>query len=153
MDESTKNRLSAAFKSGFVAFKDKEKNIQEIFEVLKDIKEVVEFSSKDKISVVWVDSQIDVISQVAIGLKLGKNHPNYTRLPTQVVYFVLKENKDKKLEWTTLEVSSEGFPCTIYVDGNRVTASGKNELIENFESLLSSASTAEIINSLEKIAE
>ena len=47
-----------------------------------------------------------------------------------------------------MELGAEGFPCTIYVDGNRLTSADPESFEENLDILFSSSSTGEKLKSL-----
>lgn len=143
MEESKKTRFKTAISDSFVAFDKKEQNIELILGVLREIRSVIEDALTNELSLLWQDSQLELVKKVALEYTSGKTNPLYHKPLNQVLYIVSKAHEDIREEWTILEMGVEGFPCTIYVDGNRLTATTIGDLEDNFELLLRSPITAE----------
>ncbi|WP_312080063.1 hypothetical protein [Acinetobacter schindleri] len=135
-----------AIKAGISAADVKKDNLAKIFDVIKEAKDDIEEFSNKSLTLVQKVSQIDVVHSFAV--KMSTPQYNKTKPLNQVLFVQLTSNENKSEELTMLFLGSEGFPCTIYVEGNQLTAGDENTFRENIKVLLGSPSTGEKIGRL-----
>lgn len=130
-----------SIKSGLDAAADKEKNIKEIKEVIDEVRVSFEEYSGNILTLKTRSSYLDTLNQMALrGLK---PHYNKNTPLNQILYLQLSNNPNKEEELTTLFMGAEGYPCSIYVEGNQLTANDRVSLVKHLSSLLAAPSTGQ----------
>lgn len=129
-----------AIESGIKASEDKKRNIQEIFNTIDQIKESIEKFTDGKVTLSFRNSYVDMAISLAVKVQslglIDRDKPT-----SQVLEAVLQGNESKKEDLTIVDLGVEGYPCTIYVDGNQLTALDKEGFEKNLARLLSSPAT------------
>ncbi|MDH0030311.1 MULTISPECIES: hypothetical protein [unclassified Acinetobacter] len=134
---------------GIHASETKEENLKAILDVISSVREDLECFTSNKVSLKTRDSQMDSFLKAATLVStLNNNHPNILKPTNQVIVALSTLNKKESEDLTVLELGAEGFPCTIYVDGNRLTSADLESFEDNIDALLSSPSTGEKIKRL-----
>lgn len=145
----SKRNFGESLSHAMEASDSKEKNLKTIFGIINDVKADIEDFTGGKVSIDFRDSQKHMIYKAAAYYStFDKNHPILNRPTNQVLFFLSTLDESKVEDLTVLELGVEGFPCTIYVDGNRITAADAESFEENLDELLSSPSTGEKLKSL-----
>lgn len=149
MANKERRNYGASINLGIQATQVKKDNMKAIFEVINAVKEDLEAVTENKVSLGMRDSQKHQFLKVtALLATFDSNHPVLINPTNQVIYvFSILENS-KTEDLTVLEFDTEGFPCTIYIDGNRFTSADIESFEDNIESLLSSPNTGEKIQRL-----
>ena len=140
-----------AIQTGIDAAVEKENNILQIVKVIEDVRKDLEQFSENKLTLVSKVSQIDALNNFTI--KMLTPQINKEKPLNEVLFIQLNSNKSKEEELTMLYLGSEGFPCTIYAEGNQLTATDELSFRENMKVLLGSPSTGQKIGRLLKAAE
>ncbi|MNR86939.1 hypothetical protein D3C71_1376770 [compost metagenome] len=135
-----------AIKAGISAADVKKDNLCKIFEVINEAKSDIEEFSGKSLTLISKVSQLDVVQTFAV--KMASPQYNKSKPLNQVLFVQLTSNDTISEELTMLFLGSEGFPCTIYVEGNQLTAGDENTFRENIKVLLGSPSTGEKIGRL-----
>jgi len=135
-----------AIQAGIDAADIKKDNLSKIYDVIAEARKDIEDFSNQTLTLVSRVSQLDAYTQVAI--KISSPQHNKSKPLNQVLSVQLIADKNKSEELTMLFLGAEGFPCTIYVEGNQLTAGDENSFKENIKSLLGSPSTGEKIGRL-----
>lgn len=149
MTRVTKRNFGDSLKHAIQASDAKEKNIKSIFEIIDDVKIDIETFTQSKVSIGLRDSQKHMMLKAAAYYStFDKTNPLLQKPTNQVMFFFLTTEDSKVKDLTVLELGSEGFPCTIYVDGNRLTSADPESFEENLDILFSSSSTGEKLKSL-----
>lgn len=144
MTRVSKRDFGESLSHAMEASDTKEVNIKTIFGIINDVKEDIESFTDGKISIGLRDSQKHVILKAATYYTtFDKTNPILQKPTNQVIFFLSTIDNSKVQDLTLLELGVEGFPCTIYVDGNRMTAADAESFEENLDELLSSPSTGE----------
>lgn len=134
------NSLSHAIK----AADSRDINLKTIFGIIEDVKADIEVYTDGRVSIDLRDSQKHaMVKAAAYFTTFDKTSPILDRPTNQVIFLLSTKYNSNRYDLTVLELSSEGFPCTIYVDGNRLTAADAESFEENLDLLLSSPSTGE----------
>ena len=135
-----------AIKAGISAADVKKDNLGKIFEVINEAKSDIEEFSGKSLTLISKVSQLDVVQTFAV--KMASPQYNKSKPLNQVLFVQLTANESISEELTMLFLGSEGFPCSIYVEGNQLTAGDENTFRENINVLLGSPSTGEKIGRL-----
>lgn len=135
-----------AIKAGINAADVKKDNLEKIFNIINEAKGDIEKFSNNSLTLISKVSQIDVVHTYAV--KIAAPQYNKSKPLNQVLSVHLTANENKSEELTMLFMGAEGFPCTIYVEGNQLTAGDENAFRENLKTLLGSPSTGEKIGRL-----
>lgn len=135
-----------AIKAGISAADVKKDNLGKIFEVINEAKSDIEEFSGKSLTLISKVSQLDVVQTFAV--KMASSQYNKSKPLNQVLFVQLTANESISEELTMLFLGSEGFPCSIYVEGNQLTAGDENTFRENIKVLLGSPSTGEKIGRL-----
>jgi len=135
-----------AIKAGISAADVKKDNLGKIFEVINEAKSDIEEFSGKSLTLISKVSQLDVVQTFAV--KMASPQYNKSKPLNQVLFVQLTANESISEELTMLFLGSEGFPCSIYVEGNQLTAGDENTFRENIKVLLGSPSTGEKIGRL-----
>lgn len=130
----------SAIQSGIQASMDKDRNIQEILDMIDQVKKSVETFTENKVTLTLRNSYIDMAVSLTVKARsfglMSKDKPT-----SQVIEAILCDNQTKKEELTIVDFGVEGYPCTIYVDGNQLTALDKVGFEKNLARLLASPVT------------
>jgi len=149
MTRVSKRNFGDSLSHAIQAADAKEKNLETIFNIIDDVKYDIESFTEGKISIGLRDSQKNVFMKaVAYYSTFDTTNPLLHQPTNQVIFFLSTTDTSNKQDLTLLELGNEGFPCTIYVDGNRMTAADAESFEENLDLLLSSPSTGEKLKSL-----
>lgn len=79
-------------------------------------------------------------------VKIESNEPE-----SRVLYVALSKDSSQKFDLTVLVISSDGFPCEMNVNGNKLISHDAESLLEQFQLLLSSAFVGDKIRRLIEI--
>lgn len=149
MTRISKRNFGESLSHAIEASNTRDINLKTIFGIIEDVKVDIEGFTNGKVSIGLRNSQKHAMYKVATYFStLDKTSPVLDRPTNQVVFLLSNIDDSKHYDLTVLELSSEGFPCTIYVDGNRLTAADAESFEENLDELLSSPSTGEKLKSL-----
>lgn len=149
MTRVSKRNFGESLSHAMEASDTKEVNIKTIFGIINDVKEDIESFTDGKISIGLRDSQKHMILKAAAYYTtFDKTNPILQKPTNQVLFFLSTIDSSEVQDLTLLELGVEGFPCTIYVDGNRMTAADAESFEENLDELLSSPSTGEKLKAL-----
>lgn len=149
MTRVTKRNFGDSLRHAIQASDAKEKNLRSILDIINDVKVDIENFTDSKVSIGLRDSQKHMILKVAAYYStFDKTNPLLQKPTNQVMFFFLTAENSKVEDITLLELGAEGFPCTIYVDGNRLTSADPESFEENLDILFSSSSTGEKLKSL-----
>lgn len=149
MTRVSKRNFSESLSHAISAADSRDINLKTIFGIIDDVKTDIEVYTKGKVSIGLRDSQKHVMYKAATYFStFDKTSPILDRPTNQVIFLLSTIHKSNNFDLTVLELSSEGFPCTIYVDGNRLTAADAESFEENLDLLLSSPSTGEKLKAL-----
>lgn len=149
MTRVTKRNFGDSLKHAIEASDAKEKNLKSILDIINDVKIDIENFTQSKVSIGLRDSQKHILLKAATYYStFDKTNPLLGKPTNQVMFFLLTTENPKVEDLTVLEFGSEGFPCTIYVDGNRLTSADSESFEENLDTLFSSPSTGEKLKSL-----
>lgn len=149
MTRVTKRNFGDSLKHAIEASDVKEKNLKSILNIIDDVKADIESFTQNRVSIGLRDSQKHImIKAAAYYSTFDKTNPLLQKPTNQVMFFFLTTEDSKVEDLTVLELGSEGFPCTIYVDGNRLTSADPESFEENLDILFSSSSTGEKLKSL-----
>ncbi len=144
-----RRKFGAFINLGIQASEVKKDNLKSIFEVINAVKEDLEEVTGNKVSLGMRDSQKHQFLKVtALLATLNSNHPVLINPTHQVIFVFSLLDNSKTEDLTVLEFDTEGFPCTIYIDGNRFTSADIQSFEDSIESLLSSPNTGEKIQRL-----
>lgn len=153
MTRISKRNFGESLSYAMEAADTKRLNLEKIFGIINDVKHDIESFTDGKVSIGLRDSQKHIISKaLAYYTTFDKTNPILQKPTNQVIFFLSVIDNLKAQDLTLLELSPEGFPCTIYVDGNRMTAADEDSFEENLNELLSSPSTGEKIKTLINIS-
>lgn len=149
MTRVSKRNFGESLSHAIEASDSKENNLKTIFGIINDVKADIEEFTKGKVSINSRDSQKHMMYKAAAYYStFDKTNPILNKPTNQVLFLFSTIDDSKKQDLTVLELGSEGFPCTIYVEGNRMTAADAESFEENLNDLLSSPSTGEKLKSL-----
>lgn len=149
MTRVSKRNFGDSLSHAIQAADAKEKNLETIFNIVDDVKTDIEKFTQGKISIGLRDSKKNMfIKAAAYYSTFDSTNPLLNQPTNQVIFFLSTLDSSNKKDLTILELGNEGFPCTIYVDGNRMTAADAESFEENLDLLLSSPSTGEKLKSL-----
>ncbi|MFV5630750.1 hypothetical protein [Acinetobacter oleivorans] len=149
MTRVSKRNFGESLSHAIEASDSKENNLKTIFGIINDVKADIEEFTNGKVSINSRDSQKHMMYKAAAYYStFDKTNPILNKPTNQVLFLVSTIDDSKKQDLTVLELGSEGFPCTIYVEGNRMTAADAESFEENLNDLLSSPSTGEKLKSL-----
>lgn len=152
MTTPSRRNFSKSIDLGVHASELREKNLKAIMDVIATVKNDIESYTKNKVSIDLRDSQKHTFLKAAALLSSFDNtHPILQKLTNQVIFALSTQVESKTEDLTVLEFGSEGFPCTINVDGNRFTSADIVSFEDSIESLLSSPTTGEKIKKLMNI--
>lgn len=155
---SNTNKFGDAFLTGIQASEHKAKNLSDIEDVIKNLSEAIKDITTNKISISYKSSRKNSIGSTlaaitmasAIGLELNET-PKNEKPENKAIYAINSQGNEELL--TPVELGNEGFPCTIYIDGNKLIAMDKQSLEENISQMLSSATIGDkfqrLLNKLE----
>lgn len=149
MARESRRHFGESISLGVQASETKEENLKVIFDVISGAREDLENFTSNKVSIKTRDSQKDTFLKAATLMATwNNNHPDIQKPTNQVIFALSKLDTSKLEDLTVLELGVEGFPCTIYVDGNRLTSADLESFEDNISTLLSSPSTGEKIKRL-----
>lgn len=149
MTRVSKRNFGDSLNHALQALKAKKKNLKAIFSIIDDVKIDIEKFTDGKISIGLRDSNKHLLLKAAAYYStFDKTNPMLQHPTHQVIFFLSSKDVSKVQDLTLLELGTEGFPCTIYVDGNRITSADSESFEENLDLLFSSPSTAEKLQSL-----
>jgi hypothetical protein len=127
---------------------DRERNFQEIHDVFNSLKEQILAFSNYTITLEML-FQPDPDDEHSI----ANYFENLTDLYSDKSLCLTNVNNSQDYEWLSMiNFSSNGYPCTITIDGNRFDSIDKTSLEENIKMLLSSPSTGQKLFRLMKSA-
>ena len=136
-------------RKGLENSENRDKNIAQIKCLIKEINHQVQAATNEKVGIMLCVNFKAQLTNFALGLKSTTEDSEDIQLQEIYAYSNFDNNEKKSL--TKLEFGHQGFPCTIYVDGNRMTAGDIESLQENLGELLSSPRTGRKINELLKL--
>ncbi len=113
-------------------------NFLEIHDVMFDLKKQIESYSNGKILIELIGESGEYFTNFDKNQDMLYESKNLFASLSSA-----PENVYDKL--TRIEFSTDGYPCTINIEGNKYDAFDKNSLEENLKNLLSTASIGEII--------
>ncbi|CDG74723.1 hypothetical protein ACJ6IB_09230 [Acinetobacter baumannii] len=144
-----RRNFGASINLGIQASDVKKDNIKSIFEVINAVKEDLEAFTENKVSLGMRDSQKhQLLKFTALLATFNSNHPAIINPTNQVIFVFSILDNSKTEDLTVLEFDSNGLPCTIYIDGNRITSADIQSFQDSIETLLSSPNTGEKIKRL-----
>lgn len=152
MANNERRNFGASINLGIQASEVKKVNIASIFAVINAVKEDLEKVTANKVSLGVRDSQKHkILKATALLATFDRNHPEIIHPTNQVIFALSILDNSQTEDLTVLEFDTEGFPCTIYIDGNRFTSADIQSLEDNIDSLLSSPITGEKIQRLMRV--
>lgn len=127
-----------SLKLGLQTALDRERNFQEIHDVFYSLKEqILEFSNNSVTLEMLFEPKND--NDILIDY-----FANLTELYVDKSLCLTNVNDSQDFEWlSTINFSSNGYPCTINIDGNHFDSIDKISLEENIKMLLSTPSTGQ----------
>jgi len=127
---------------------DRERNFQEIHNLFSILKEQLLAFSNNLVTlemIFTVDHEDDSVEDYLT---------NPTNLYADKNLYLTGVNNPQFFEWISqINFSSNGYPCTIEIDGNRFDSIDKISLEENIKKLLTTPSTGQKLFQLMKSAE
>lgn len=143
-------KFLTAIESGIQASLSKENNIKEILEMVEQVKHEVESFSKGKVTLELTYPLTANLALMKIfGVSQNLEKSSETGKPTdRVLTAILTNNSSISEKLTIIEFGTQGYPCTITVDGNQLTAADNVGLEKMFVKLLGSPITG---NKLRKL--
>lgn len=138
-----------SLKLGMQTALDRERNFQEIHDIFLTLKEqILEFSNNlVKLELVFQEGPEDDAT-------IADYFENFTNLYEDKSLCLTDVNNTQNFEWLSfINFSSNGYPCTISIDGNKFDSIDKIGLEENIKTLLSTPSTGQKLFQLIKSAE
>lgn len=152
MANSERRNYGASINLGIQASEVKKDNMASIFAVINAVKEDLENVTENKVSLGVRDSQKhQILKATALLTTFDRNHPMLIHPTNQVIFALSLLDNSQTEDLTVLEFDTEGYPCTIYIDGNRFTSADIQSFEDNIDSLLSSPLTGEKIQRLMKV--
>lgn len=150
-----KNYISAA-ESAISVSEKKDADRAEIFEALNALIDEINQWKEGKITLKLEikRSNEDVKNRVvgtALGKMLGLDLPESTEsvANNSTLDYVLKAiNTDKNFQVTEINLSKAGYPCSIYIDGNKETSYDRGSFEYSLEKLMSSVHVGDIFRKL-----
>ena len=142
-----------AIESGIQASLDKEKNIKEILTLVDQVSSEIKSFSEGKIELKLTSpfNHLNMFLQ-SMAIAQTQKESSGTDKPSDKILKAVLTNNDKVSEkLTILEFGSQGYPCTITVDGDKLTAGDHEGLERIFLQLLASPITGKILRKLTTI--
>ncbi|WP_286859615.1 MULTISPECIES: hypothetical protein [Acinetobacter] len=137
-----------SLKLGMQTALDRERNFQEIHDIFLTLKEqILEFSN----NLVKLELIFQVVPED--DTTIADYFENLTNLYDDKNLYLTDVNNTQNFEWLSfINFSSNGYPCTIIIDGNNFDSIDKISLEENIKKLLSAPSTGQKLFQLIKSA-
>ncbi|WP_269914791.1 hypothetical protein [Acinetobacter sp. HY1485] len=135
-------------RKGLENSENKDKNIDQIKCLIKELNHQIQAATDKKVGIMLCTNLRAQLTNFALGLKSVEDTE---AIKLQEIYAYSISNANEKKSLTKFDFGPQGFPCTIYVDGNRMTAGDIESLQENLGELLSSARTGRKISELLKL--
>ncbi|MBJ9482684.1 hypothetical protein ACKEN5_18030 [Acinetobacter baumannii] len=127
---------------------DRERNFQEIHDVFSTLKDQILAFSNNSVTLEML-FQTDPEDDNTI----GDYFESLTNLYIDKTIYLINVDEGQNYEWLSMiNFSSNGYPCTITIDGNRFDSIDKVSLEENIKMLLSTPSTGQKLFRLMKSA-
>ncbi|MBE4724575.1 hypothetical protein IHV21_20470 [Acinetobacter baumannii] len=144
MSNSLENSLfGQALKAGLQASENKSKNLSSINEVIEKLKLEISQATDNKISIQYKSpakrnplAAFGVLGSALSSLEINEK-PKDEKPKDKAIYAVNSEGDEELL--SIVEIGSEGYPCTIFLDGNKLIALDKMSFESNLSELISSA--------------
>lgn len=138
----------SALQNGIDSAANREANFQEIHDIFILLREQINSFSQDKIN-----TQLYSIIDNPRARPLDYFEDQSQLYSDKRLYVSLYNTSSFKNLLTQIYFDREnGYPCTIFIDGDEYTATNKESLEENIQKLLSSPSTGIVLYSLIKKA-
>ena len=144
MSTSLENSIfGQALKAGLQASENKSKNLSSIEEVIEKLKLEISLATDNKISIQYKSptkrnhlATFSVLASTLSALEIN-DKPKDEKPKDKAIYAVNSEGDEELL--SIVEIGSEGYPCTIFLDGNKLIALDKMSFESNLSELISSA--------------
>lgn len=141
---SNSKKFSEAYLAGIRASENKIKNLSDIDNVIESLSEAISVVTDKKISVAYklpkknslALTMASLAAASALGIQIDEK-PKSEKPDNKAIYAINSKGSEELL--TLVDIGNEGFPCTIYKDGNKLVSMDKLALEENLSELLSSA--------------
>lgn len=145
MTTSSKTSMfGEAFKAGLKASEDKAKNLSSIDNVIQRVDSEISEITNNIISIKYKSptkiNPLAVFGAATIGALNSQvfiDQPKDEMPKTKAIYAVNRNGDEELL--SVVELSSDGYPCTIYLDGNKLIAFDEISFASNLSELISSS--------------
>lgn len=140
---SEKSLFGLALQAGLKASESKAKNLASIQDVIHRLKLEIMQATDNKISIEYKSPTkrnhlaAFVMATQTIGMLEMNDSPKSEKPKNQAIYATNSMGDEELL--SIVEIGSEGYPCTIYLDGNKLIALDTNSFESNLSELISSA--------------
>lgn len=128
-----------AIQQGINASIDRERNIEDINNLIATANQAVLDSTDGKIGLAWRIKSYNTLGALA-NISFNLTDVNIEQISKQerVIYIKLESDASKSHDLTLLIIQPDGFPCEMNVNGNKLIAHDIEALGEGLESLLGS---------------
>lgn len=158
MTTSLENSMfGQAFLTGLEASKKKAENLSSIKEVIQKLQVEIAQATENKISIQYKSptkvnhlAVLGVVGDTLRSLELN-DKPKDEKPKNQAIYAINSKGDEELL--SIIELGSEGYPCTIYLDGNKLIALDKTSFEGNLFELIASATIGDKFQRLLSAAE
>lgn len=144
MTNSLENSIfGQAFFAGLEASENKAKNLSSINEVIAKLQLDISQATDKKISIQYKSPvkrnhlAAFALATHALGMLEVNDIPKSEKPEDKAIYAVNSIGDEELL--SIVEIGSEGYPCTIFLDGNKLIALDKMSFESNISELISSA--------------
>ncbi|MBJ6350927.1 MULTISPECIES: hypothetical protein [unclassified Acinetobacter] len=143
-------KFLTAIESGIEASLDKEKNIKEILSMVDQVKHEVESFSKGKVTLELASPYegLGVFLKTIAIAEHNKVNNGTDKPADKILKAVLVSDKSISERLTVIEFGTQGYPCTIKVDGDELSAGDSEGLERIFVRLLGSPVTGKKLRKL-----
>ena len=159
MTNSLENSMfGQAFLAGLEASKKKAENLSSINEVIQKLKVEISQATDNKISIQFKSptkrNHLATFHMLASTLSTIdiNDRPKNEKPEDQAIYAVNSIGNEELL--SIVEIGSEGYPCTIFLDGNKLIALDRISFESNISELISSATIGDkfdrLLNAINK---
>lgn len=140
------SRFLSALEAGEKALNKRNLNLQSFYKRFDEAKYGVEDFTDRQVTLVIGQTLIDNLTQSFKRFDRMNGLKTVNEIPRNlVIQATLTKFKDKSFELTKVELGPEVYPCTIYVEGDQLTASDELSFDKNLVKLLSSPTVVDRI--------
>lgn len=159
MTNSLENSMfGQAFLAGLEASENKANNLSSIHEVIAKLQLDISQATDKKISIQYKSPAkrnhlaAFALATHTLGMLEVNDTPKSEKPKNQAIYAVNSIGDEELL--SIVEIGSEGYPCTIFLDGNKLIALDKMSFESNISELISSATIGDkfqrLLNAINK---